>query len=97
VAPFDNNFINKYNLVMNDKQLQRALLKKIRKNCRLSNTELAIMANTSSSLVSYVWSGLQKNPKILNLIFDNLEEGWDNDLTPAEIGQIENLCQLQNI
>lgn len=79
--------------MQNSKQIQRTLLSKIRKYCAVSNTEIALQSDCSPTLVSYVWSGVQSNKKVLSAILDNLENGWDSDLTPIELTQIEELCK----
>ncbi len=77
---------------MNDKQKQRYLLNKIRPFFKISNTDLSVMLNVSMGLVSYVWSGANANPKVLKAIYENLDEGWDNDLTTIEVKQIQEIC-----
>jgi len=89
---------NKFNMVAtvtlnNAKQAQRDLLKKVKKYCDFSNTDIAIMADCSPTLVSYVWSGVNSNKTVLTTIVDNLNKGWDDDLTAMEVAQIEELCR----
>lgn len=88
---------NKYNMVAtlnnNSKQAQRDLLKKVKKYCEFSNTDIAIIADCSPTLVSYVWSGVNSNKTVLSAIIANLKKGWDDDLTAMEVAQIEELCK----
>jgi hypothetical protein len=78
---------------MNPKQKQKHLLSKVRPFFKISNADLSVMLNVSTGLVSYVWAGANCNPKVLKAIYDNLTEGWDNDLTPKEIKAIQEICQ----
>ena len=77
---------------MNSKQKQRYLLAKIKPYCPLSNGVLSVELDVSVGLVSYVWLGVSKHKKVLEYIYNNLQEGWDNDLTPSEVKEIQELC-----
>lgn len=78
---------------LNNKQEQRKILSKIREKCEISNTELALLCDVSPTLVSYVWSGVNANKKVLGMILDNLTDGWQELLTPAELAQLEEICR----
>lgn len=78
---------------MNQKQKQRHLLAKVRPFMKISNIDIAIDMDVSASLVSCVWSGLNKNPKIIKTILSNLQDEWMEHVTPEELTEIESLCK----
>ena len=75
---------------MNKKQEQNHILKKIRSYCVMSNTGIALLSDTSPSLVSFVWAGVNNNTKVLEAIRENLTAGWEKELSPAELNKFIN-------
>lgn len=73
------------NGILNKKKEQRALLEKIKPYCPLSHTAIAIEADVSAALVGYVWAGVNANPKVLDVIINNLTQGWEDELTRDEV------------
>ena len=71
--------------VMNSKQIQRQTMDKIRPFCNMSNTDIALIANVSPSLVSYVWAGVNRNQSVINTILLNLSDGWEDVVSHDEI------------
>jgi len=58
---------------------------KIRPFCNMSNTDIALIANVSPSLVSYVWAGVNRNQSVINTILLNLSDGWEDVVSHDEI------------
>lgn len=56
------------------------IMKAIRPFVTLSNVEIARMAEVSPGLVSAVFAGVNTNTKILDIIFSNISEGWEDVL-----------------
>jgi hypothetical protein len=77
--------LNTMHIIMNEKQKQRQIMDKIKPFCTLSNTNIAILADVSPSLVSYVWAGIGRNETVLKTILSNLSEGWDEVVSNEEI------------
>ena len=51
----------------------------------MSNTDIALAADVSPSLVSYVWAGVNKNQSVINTILLNLSDGWEDVISQDEI------------
>lgn len=75
---------------MNKKQEQNHILRKIRPYCIMSNTGIALLSDTSPSLVSFVWAGVNNNSKVLEAIRESLAEGWEKELSHTELNRFIN-------
>jgi transcriptional regulator with XRE-family HTH domain len=66
------------------KMQQYELLQAIRPHIKVSMADIARRADVSPTLVSYVFQGINSNPKVLAIILENLSQGWENSI-PAQI------------
>lgn len=63
---------------------QYELLKSLRPFLSISMADVARMSDVSSGLVTYVFQGVNSNPKVLSTILNNLNDGWQ-DAIPQDI------------
>jgi transcriptional regulator with XRE-family HTH domain len=60
------------------KQEQYQFFQNIRHLIPLSQSEIARLADVSSALVSAVFNGINTNPKVIQIIELNIEDGWES-------------------
>ena len=66
------------------KKEQRDLMKLLKPVLLTTHSEIAIEAGVSPSLVSYVMNGHNSNRSVIDIIFKNLPENWQ-ELIPASL------------
>lgn len=74
-----------HTMTLNTKQKQRQIMDRLKPFCKMSNTDIALAADVSPSLVSYVWAGVNKNQSVINTILLNLSDGWEDVISQDEI------------
>ena len=66
-------------IVLNmSKQEQYMFFQKIRHLIPISQSEIARLADVSGALVSAVFNGINTNPKIIQIIELNINDGWQS-------------------
>ena len=55
----------------------------------ISNNEIARICDVSPSLVGFVRQGVNSNEKVIKAIFENLKDGWENEVPVKYINLIK--------